>query len=367
MLDDHPAELHQGRDCWCKREEGADHQRSKSNGAKGRPAEEVKKFQKYVGEMLWLMTRSRPNICFSVARMGANVLKSPEAIEQAYNQLRGYLLKTQSEGLCFRTQEGEQAQITVFTDASFAPHGQESHGAFLVKLGNSPVFWRSRRQSFVTLSTAECELTEIIEGMIAGESIAALVQDLRPDIVKEVLTDSSSALAILTTDDGGSWRTRHLRLPAAFARLAINRGQRAIRHVAGDVMIADIGTKPLAAVRLERLEIFLGMAELWKFEEEQEEKENEEKENEEKEKREDKEKTNLRLQQATQVMRLIVIAATLQESKAEEDEDEEEERLRIRYKVVEVSFELLIRLHVPRHCLHSDGEVDLEVSRDWLG
>ena len=65
-------------------------------------AEEVKRSQKYVGEMLWLMTRSRPDICFSVARMGANVLKSPEAIEQAYNQLRGCLLKTQSEGLCFR-------------------------------------------------------------------------------------------------------------------------------------------------------------------------------------------------------------------------------------------------------------------------
>ena len=36
----------------------------------------------------------------------------------------------------------------------------------------------------MTLSTAEAELTEIIEGMVAGESIHVILQELFPDAPK---------------------------------------------------------------------------------------------------------------------------------------------------------------------------------------
>ena len=156
---------------------------------------------------------------------------------------------TAAEGLKFDVEENELPALTVYTDASFAPGSEEFHGSFIVLLGSSPIFWRSGRQGFVTLSTAEAELTEIIEGMIAGESIHVILAELFPEVPKLVKTDNMPALAILT-GDGGSWRTRHLELRAAFARQAVAAAEWAVQHVPGESMVADIGTKPLTAARL---------------------------------------------------------------------------------------------------------------------
>ena len=113
----------------------------------------------------------------------------------------------------------------------------------------------------MTLSTAEAELTEIMEGMIAGESIFVILAELFPKISKLVKTDSMSAQAILA-NEGGNWRTRHLRLRCSFARQSILAGEWSTQHVAGEYMLADIGTKPLSSVRFEFLKKLMGMGSL---------------------------------------------------------------------------------------------------------
>jgi len=50
-------------------------------------------------------------------------------------------------------------------------------------------------------------LTEIVEGMVAGEATAVIINELYGQMIKVVKTDSQSAVAILC-HDGGSWRTR---------------------------------------------------------------------------------------------------------------------------------------------------------------
>ena len=134
----------------------------------------------------------------------------------------------------------DEIVLQAYSDASFSPEGSESHGSFLILLEGSPIFWRAGRQSLVTLSTAESEMTEVIEAMAAGESIAVMVQELYEVVIKVAYTDSQAAEAILTCD-GGSWRTRHLRLRSSFARQSISRGDWLIQHVAGESMIADLG------------------------------------------------------------------------------------------------------------------------------
>ena len=107
-------------------------------------------------------------------------------------------------------------------------------------LGSTPIFWRSGRQGFVTLSAAEAELTQIVEGMVAGESIYVILAELYPTISKVLKTDGMSALAILTKN-GGNWRTRHLR-----------------QHVSGERML----TKPLTSTPIEFLKNLVGMGKL---------------------------------------------------------------------------------------------------------
>ena len=131
------------------------------------------------------------------------------------------------------------------------------------------------------------------------------------------------ALAILT-GDGGSWHTRHLKLRAAFARQAVAAAEWAIQHVPGESMVADIGTKPLTAARLNFRKNLMGKGKFCdpnENEVELEEKEKGEKVKE-KEKKDDRlvSKELKRLAQTAQVLQLITSAATLSVSKAEEGE-----------------------------------------------
>ena len=128
--------------------------------------EKVRSAQKAVGEALWLTTRARPDIMYVVSRMGSAVTRAPEAVMLASTQLKGYLATTAAEGLKF-----DVKVLTVYTDASFAPDSEESHGSFIVlPSGIVSNLLEVRQTGFVTLSTTEAEPTEIIEGMIAGES-----------------------------------------------------------------------------------------------------------------------------------------------------------------------------------------------------
>ncbi|CAL1166872.1 unnamed protein product [Cladocopium goreaui] len=283
----------------------------------------IRSCQKAVGEVLWLTTRARPDVMYAVSRMGSSSTRAPHAVLAAALQLKGYLMATSDEGLMFNVKEGESPVLTVYTDAGFAPDAQESHGSFVVLLGTTPIFWRSGRQSYITLSTAEAELTEIVEGMIAGESIYVILAELFPVVHKLLKTDSQSALAILS-NDGGNWRTRHLRLRCSFARQSILAGEWVIQHVAGEFMIADIGTKPLTAARLEFLKKLMGMGKLV-IKDEVKSMEVEEKKEGEKQDGLLTTKEKTKVAEAAQVLRLITLAASIAAAKAEEGEKEHEE------------------------------------------
>ena len=202
--------------------------------------------------------------------------------------------------------------IEAMSDASFAPEGDVSHGAFIIMVASCPVFWRSGRQSFVTLSTAEAEMMEIVESMVAGESIGAIADELFGPLQRKSWTDSQSAQSILTTD-GGSWRTRHLRLRASAARSSILQGTWFLQHVAGNQMIADIGTKPLASERIRYLKKEMNLVQV------PQPKEHEKKE----EKVFEEKGEGVGIQKAAAALKLLTLAAAISVAKGEQEETEE--------------------------------------------
>ena len=215
--------------------------------------------------------------------------------------------------------------IHVYTDASFAPYGDESHGCTIVAVGQSPLFWRAGKQSTIALSTAESELNEIIEGMIAGESVGVVLEELVGPRAHMSWTDSQSGLSIMT-NEGGSWSTRHLRTRAVYARQAIQLGSWSIGHIPGEVMVADIGAKALSAPRLESLKTRLNIK---APNEEEEEKKEAEVENSEKKEVKlpqegEKEKVQGDVKKAAAIVRALMIVASIKAANGQDEEMEEE-------------------------------------------
>ena len=128
---------------------------------------------------------TQPDRMFGVLRMGASALKATDAVHKETEQMKGSLWRTKREGLLFK----EEAESDIILK-----HSEESHGSFVILLETSPLFWRSGSQGLVTLSTAEVEMNEMTEGIVSGESIGVIVEELFGFIPKMLWTDSMAGL-----------------------------------------------------------------------------------------------------------------------------------------------------------------------------
>ncbi|CAL1130099.1 unnamed protein product [Cladocopium goreaui] len=106
--------------------------------------------------------------------------------------------------------------------------------------------WRSSKQPFPCLSTAETELVEAIEGVIVGDSLACIVEELEGRVDKQLVCDNMAAVALSTTRTG-AWHTRHLKVRATHLKWRVEAGDWKMQHRRGTELVADMGTKLLGA------------------------------------------------------------------------------------------------------------------------
>ena len=174
-------------------------------------------------------------------------------VNKVGERLLDYLNETKCYRLVFTEPEEPVKELDVFTDSSFAPSGGRSQGAAVIFYGSNPIVWRAGRQQLVTLSTAESELLEAVEGTLLGLSTKGLIAELTgKELPLTIWVDNQAAIALLTTSSG-SWRTRHLRLRSNWVREMCQRGEIQIKYVCGELQRADLGTKPFTRERLRQL------------------------------------------------------------------------------------------------------------------
>ena len=249
--------------------------------------------------------------------MDSHVTKGTASVLETAKQIRGFQ-KDSGPGLMHEEDPEEDVCVKVFTDASFSPEGGESHGCFLVFINRCLIFGRSGRQPTITLSTAESKLNELIEGMTGGGALAVILYELCGGVKRQAWTDTQSAASIMV-NEGGNWRTRHLKMRAGFARQLVMQGEWMIGRIAGQDMTADVGTKSLASTRLEYWKELMGMRS-------RPDKKETETEEEETQLEVRKEKNGwMQVAQAALAMRFITLAASLQAARGQDEEEEEEE------------------------------------------
>ena len=207
----------------------------------------IKECQAIIGELQWLASRTRPDLCYSTSLVARMVHRRPAyALGLCHHMLR-YLAAHQSHGLSYG-KDDEEHILHVRADTSFAPPHEQFRSVQGVAVfhGSHLLFWTSSRQAFVTLSTAESELLGYTEGLQCGEAVGCLVNLLGFNTEKVLEGDSKAALCQVQSD-GGSWRTRHLRLRAWKLREVMNDPASGWRseHVPGCRLAADGLTKAL--------------------------------------------------------------------------------------------------------------------------
>ena len=120
--------------------------------------EDVHRAQKIAGSLIWLSTRTRPDITYAQSRISSMMTKAPKTAVLEAIRVLGYLQGIKHYALCFKPCPNSM-EVIAYTDANHATNRSQS-GA-VIKLGENVVTWISMKQSEVSLSSAESEVQGI--------------------------------------------------------------------------------------------------------------------------------------------------------------------------------------------------------------
>ena len=82
----------------------------------------------------------------------------------------------------------------------------------------------------VTLSTAESELVEAVEGALLLKTVGGVIQQIAGLTPRLTIRVDNMSVMQLLNGSSGSWRTRHLRLRSSWLKEQVSTGQRRVLH-----------------------------------------------------------------------------------------------------------------------------------------
>src|SRR3954468_21399665 len=202
-----------------------------------------------IGSLLYLCA-SGPDIMLAVcicARFEAN---PKESHHTAVKRILWYLALTPSLGLCYP--KGTQFNLIGYSDSDWVGDrvDRKSTSGTCHFLGRSLVCWASKKQSCVSISTAEAEY--IVAGSCCTEILwlKQTLKDYGIHVKKTpLLCDNESVIKIAHNPVQHS-RTKHIDIRHHFLRDHVQREDIVINHVCTEEQLADIFTKSLDEKRL---------------------------------------------------------------------------------------------------------------------
>jgi len=253
----------------------------------------IKNRQIIIGQLLWLMRNTRPDLMTMVSTLSSRIHTWDDSCETALLNTIGYLKRTQHQCLYWRWVHEdeyslENAQTCVHWDSNLATRSQGCHVLFIQnQFSRCVIHWSSRKQTLTSTSSACAELYEgsnAVQGCLAlstwlhqyifkhtkpvmfcGDNKAALRAMCKGDSVvirgQEDPTECTSRLQKLligkTKVSSSRLRTINLRLGLVSDMVAKN--VLCLYYVNTKINIADGGTKLLQYVDFKSWCIQLGI------------------------------------------------------------------------------------------------------------
>jgi hypothetical protein len=227
-------------------------------------AERKESYAALVGALQYAAISTRPDIFHSVNTLARALVSPTTADESAAYRTLCYLKGTASLGI---TLGGElnSRQFVAYCDANWAGEKStaRSTSGWLMKIGNGPVSWNSKRQSIVALSSAESEYIAAATAAQEVVWIRGLLTDL--GIGKNTSTLSSSthdttpsppspptplfcdntAVKALAESQRHHQRTKHINVRYHYIRDLVSENILSIQWISTLNQPADLFTKPL--------------------------------------------------------------------------------------------------------------------------
>ena len=220
------------------------------------------RYQSAVGSLLYLSTRSRPDIAFAVGNAARYCAEPSQSHWSAVKRILRYLKGTADLGLLY---ERANPNLAGYSDADWAGdiNDRKSTSGYVFMLSGSAISWRSKKQTSVALSTAEAEYIALSsaaqEAIWLRQLFSDLCKDYEHSVPTSIYEDNQSTIC-MTKNNQSHGRSKHVDIKYHFVREQVEQQTINILYCRSEEMTADIFTKGLAINQFKKLRTKLGMA-----------------------------------------------------------------------------------------------------------
>lgn len=209
-------------------------------------------YSSLVGGLLWVAQCSRPDVAFSVNRSSQFLQNPNRGHWEAAISVLSYLNETKHLKLVLG---GDISVVNALSDADWAEdrHERKSTTGYLFKLGMGIISWRSRKQKTISLSSTEAEYMAMSDSCREAKWVYHLLEELGLMSGKSILINvENEGAEALARNPSHHSRTKHIHTRYHFVRGCVKDGSVLLKHVPTADMLADMLTKGLARVLLEK-------------------------------------------------------------------------------------------------------------------
>ena len=163
----------------------------------------VKRGQRILGGFLWLSTRTRPDLAYSISSIAQVLARDLELLKMKLRHLLQYLNSIKTLGLLYRfPKKRELIEFTVFGDSSFAPSGKHSQSGFSIHLSfrnvRHLIHWHSLGEPKIAESSAESELYALASARKSARNMRLLIHEtFASSLTMSLRCDNAACIAML--------------------------------------------------------------------------------------------------------------------------------------------------------------------------
>ena len=220
-------------------------------------------YREAVGNLMYLMVVSRPDIAFAI-NVASHALEKPTTAHwKLVKRILRYIKGTLNTGLLYKNKDYKDEMMT-YSDADYAGDKQtrKSTTGIVCKNAGAAIIWKSKLQSCIAQSTTEAEY---IAASTAAKEIVwlkLLLKDLGVNIQTPILyVDNQSAIKLMRNPEFHQ-RTKHIDVRYHFIRDLVEKDEIGIEYVGSEDQEADGMTKGLTTTKFNAMKDNIGLKEL---------------------------------------------------------------------------------------------------------
>ena len=214
-----------------------------------------------IGSLIYLMTNTRPDICYIVSFLSQFMVNPTFAHLQLAKHVLRYIKGTLSKGLTFvKSTNGSSIWGCCDSDwgGSLDRHSI-SGDCYMLNDTGPAVSWKCSKQRIIALSSCEAEYVALTVAIQEAKFLRQLLADIQGCKISGVrlYADNQGAIA-LAKNPVHHQRTKHIDIKYHFIRFAIQEGVIDLQYIPTGDNIADQFTKPLSWIKLTDFPIISG-------------------------------------------------------------------------------------------------------------